>query len=252
MTTMTPVAATERILGVNFFAGSLAEAQARMTGGGLLVAPAAPGLAVDLVQEPAYRAALEGADVVLTDSGFLVALWRLRTGRRLPRISGLAYLRAALAQAAGAGTRIFWVMPSDAERVRSRTWLRAQGVQAEEADFVVAPRYASGAIVDDKLCAAIEARRPDIVVLAIGGGVQERVGLYLARSLASCPQILCLGAAIAFLSGGQVGIPVWVDRWRLGWLWRIASSPTNYAPRYLRAVKLARLVWRFGAKPPLG
>lgn len=244
--------ATERILGVDFFAGSLTDALERMERGGLLVAPSGPGLACDLVTEPAYRAALEGSDVVLTDSGYLVALWWLRTGRHLPRVSGLAFLRGFLERAVARGTRTFWVMPSEADAVRNLAWLRAQGISVTAEDYCVAPRYGEGEIVDDLIRAAIDRRRPEAVVLAIGGGVQERLGWYLKRAVSGRPAIFCLGAAIAFLSGGQVGIPVWVDRWRLGWLWRIASSPRSYLPRYWRALRLAGLVWRHCRNAPSG
>lgn len=240
---------TERILGIDFFVGTVEAACERAAAGGLVVAPSGPGLGYDLSREPAYRAALEAADLVLTDSGFLVLLWRLRTGRRLPRISGLKFLRAFLASEF-ARRRIFWVMPSDHELRRNVTWLRGQGVTVDERDCWVAPRYGPGAIEDAALRAAIETRRPDFVMIAIGGGVQERLGHYLQNALTFRPGIFCLGAAIAFLSGGQVGIPPWVDRWRLGWLWRTCSNPRGYAPRYFRALRLGWLVMLFGRKSP--
>jgi UDP-N-acetyl-D-mannosaminuronic acid transferase (WecB/TagA/CpsF family) len=49
-------------------------------------------------------------------------------------------------------------------------------------------------------------------------GVQERLGYALRKQLSYKPAILCLGAAIAFLSGGQANIPNWADRLMLGWL----------------------------------
>lgn len=242
-------AAGERILGVRFFTGTLADACARAVAGGLVVAPSGPGLAGDLTDEPAYRAALERADLVLTDSGFLVMLWRLRTGRRLPRHSGLAFLRAFLG-APVCGRSVFWVMPSEKEAERNRAWLRGLGLVVTPEDCHVAPHYGAGEIRDDLLRARIEARRPDIVMIAIGGGVQERLGLHLRETLSYRPGILCLGAAIAFLSGGQVAIPPWVDRWMLGWLWRMVSNPARFGPRYLRAMRLAWMVLRHGAEAP--
>ena len=242
--------ATERILGLDFFAGTVEQACARVASGGLVVAPSGPGLAYDLVHVPAYRVALEAADVVLTDSGFLVMLWRLRTGRGVRRISGLAFLRAFLASEA-AKRKILWVMPSAEEMRRTIGWLRARGWATSEADCYVAPHYAgSGEIADGVLRKTIEERRPDFVVIAIGGGVQERLGAYLKRALSYRPGIFCVGAAVAFLSGGQVAIPPWVDRWRLGWLWRIGSNPRAYTPRYWRALRLGWWVMRYGRYTP--
>lgn len=240
----------ERILGLDFFAGTVEQACTLAGKGGLVVAPAGPGLAHDLVHVPAYRAALESADLVLTDSGFLVLLWRLRTGRGVPRISGLEFLRAFLSSEASQ-RRIFWVMPSTEEMQRNLAWLRAHGFGTVEADCYVAPRYeGSGAITDEAIRMVVEQRHPEFVIIALGGGVQERLGAYLKSVLSYRPGIFCLGAAIAFLTGGQVGIPPWVDRWRLGWLWRIASNPPAYTPRYLRALRLGWLVFRFGRDTP--
>lgn len=243
-------AATERILGVDFFTGSLAEACRRGRAGALVLAPSGPGLAGDLTGDPAYRRALEEADVVLTDSSYLVLLWRWRTGRVLPRHSGLACLRQFLG--GPDRPRVFWVMPSEAQRRHNVAWLAGQGWPVAEEDCYVAPHYPRGPITDATLAARVEARRPDVVMIAIGGGVQERLGHGLRGALSYRPGIFCLGAAVAFLSGLQVAIPPWVDRLRLGWIWRTASNPWRYAPRYLQAVKLAALIRRHGADAPVG
>ncbi len=242
---------TERILGLEFFVGTLPEATTLLAGGGLLTAPAGPGLAWDLVREPSYRAALEGSDLVLTDSGFLVLLWRLRTGRRLPRHSGLKFLRAWLEQDVmrrpGA---VRWVMPGQEDLVRTQAWLRTHGYPVADETFEIASYYGTGPIADPGLAARIERQRPEVIYLGIGGGVQERLGHYLRGQLSYRPAILCLGAALAFLTGAQVHIPPWVDRAGLGWLWRIGADPGRYSRRYLRATRLAWLVLRHGTDAP--
>ena len=60
------------------------------------------------------------------------------------------------------------------------------------------------------------------------------------------PSILCTGAAIAFLTGGQATIPKWADRLYLGWLFRILQSPSKYFYRYLQAARLPFVLraWR--------
>jgi len=240
-----------RVLGVEFFAGSLEEAVTFIAEGGLLTAPSGIGMADDLQREPAYRRALGASDLVLTDSGLLVTLWQLRTGQRLPRHSGLKFLRRWFERPE---TRLpgtaCWVMPSEADAARARTWLNSMGVPAAQEDFYIAPWYGAGELTDAKLRAHLEARRPAMVYLGIGGGVQERLGCALREQLPYRPTILCLGAALAFLTGAQVEIPVWVDRARLGWLWRVGSHPRRFAGRYLRATKLIWLVLRYGRSAP--
>ncbi len=252
-----------RLLGINFFAGALDTAvervvrdpasQATLGTGGLVVAPSAPGLAIDLVKSSAYREALTTADLVLTDSGFMVVLWGMFTGERLPRHSGLKFLRAVLARPElKQPNAVFWVMPSAEDDARNRAWLITQGFPVTSDDVYVAPHYPTGAVTDDALLRRIDARQPRIVMLAIGGGVQERVGLMLRNRLNGRPSILCLGAAIAFLTGGQVSIPPWADRLMLGLLLRFLSNPRKFWRRYAEGIKLAPLLWRHRDRlPPL-
>jgi len=243
--------ATTRVLGLDFFSGSIAEACRAVAAGGLLTAPSGPGLGYDLLHEPAYRRALEASDLVLTDSGFMVLLWRLRTGRRLPRNSGLAFLRVWLnrdvMRRPGA---VLWVMPSEAEAQYTLAWLEDRGYPARAEDFYVAPMYGPGPIADGVLLALMEKRRPEVVYLGISGGVQERLGHFLRDGLPYRPTILCLGAALAFITGAQVKIAPWVDRAGLGWLWRLGSNPVRYLGRYVRATRLVWLVFRYGPARP--
>jgi UDP-N-acetyl-D-mannosaminuronic acid transferase (WecB/TagA/CpsF family) len=58
------------------------------------------------------------------------------------------------------------------------------------------------------------------------------------------PAIHCIGAAIAFLSGDQVNIPAWADKYFLGWAFRSFSEPRRYIPRYWQARKLLGLMLR--------
>lgn len=248
-----PARPLSRVLGVDFFVGTIEQATDLALAGGLVVAPSGPGLAVDLVKSPSYREALTTADLAITDSGWMVLLWRWITGERLPRHSGLKLMRAVLARPElkkpGA---VFWVMPSPEESARNLAWLRENGFPVTEDDVYLAPHYKAGPIRDEALFSRLRDRRPTLVMLAIGGGVQERLGLALRAELAYRPGILCLGAAIAFLTGGQANIPPWADRLMLGWLLRLASSPRKFWRRYWDALRLAPLLRRHRDRlPPL-
>ncbi|MCF3650977.1 WecB/TagA/CpsF family glycosyltransferase [Synoicihabitans lomoniglobus] len=255
MATASPLTShpTQRILGIDFFVGSMDAAVDCILEGGLVVAPSGPGLAVDLMRSSEYRQALQTADLAITDSGYMILLWRLFQRQKLPRLSGLRFLRVLLerSQLKSPGS-VFWVMPSEAESVRNRTWLEEQGYPITDDDIYIAPFYGKDAINDPELLSRIETRKPQIVMMCIGGGVQERVGLFLRESLSCKPGIACLGAAIAFLTGGQTNIPPWGDKVFLGWLLRILSDPKKFGPRYWNSIRLAPILFRYREHlPPL-
>ena len=128
-------------------------------------APSAPVM-VRLADDPAHREAMEGADFAITDSGFMVVLWLLRTGERIRRISGLRLLRGLVAgkDFRGRGDT-FWVMPSAADSDANLAWLRSRGFDVTGDDAYVAPMYPrQGPMSDRCLVDLINARRPKLVV----------------------------------------------------------------------------------------
>lgn len=243
---------TRTILGVRFFDGTAREAVQRGLAGGLVVAPSAPSL-LRLETDEHDRRALLTADLVLPDSGFMTLLWRWRTGEIFTRISGLEYLSLLIAEPSlHESGATFWVMPTPAARDGNLAWLRSRGFAISEEDSYIAPIYPNGSIEDPALERIIAERQPRHIFIALGGGVQERLGLTLKSRIAPSIGIHCTGAAIAFLSGEQANIPPWADQFFLGWLMRCLSSPRRFIPRYVKALRLAALILHHGRElPPL-
>jgi N-acetylglucosaminyldiphosphoundecaprenol N-acetyl-beta-D-mannosaminyltransferase len=236
----------KKILGIEYFVGSLDSLIVKSREGGLIVVPAAPALA-ELGRDPDYRRALEGATFAITDSSFLVLLWFLRKGERLERISGLQFLRRLLTDTAFRDKdATFWIMPSTEDQSTNIKWLASQGFKLREEQCYIAPHYARGKIADDALLGIIEKQRPPYIIINIGGGTQEILGSFLHARLSYRPTIICTGAAIAFLSGRQVNIPPWTDKMMLGWLARCISEPRKFIPRYFRAFGLVAVLFRYG------
>jgi UDP-N-acetyl-D-mannosaminuronic acid transferase (WecB/TagA/CpsF family) len=241
----------QTILGIRFFIGEaevvIQEVSRR---GGLVVVPAAPALK-NLAHDQPYRDALLGADFAIADSVLMVLLWNLMNRNRISKLSGLKYLRALIQQEEfHQPESSFWVMPSAAAAVRNVAWLQKNGVPAEDDSIYVAPIYGTE-IRDLEILERLEQRKPRHVVLGIGGGTQERLGFYLKENLSYRPAIHCVGAAIAFLSGDQIRIPVWVDEAGLGWLWRCVSDPKHFVPRYWDARNLVPLMLRYRDRMPV-
>jgi UDP-N-acetyl-D-mannosaminuronic acid transferase (WecB/TagA/CpsF family) len=241
---------SRKILGIEFFQGTAGEAVDRVQAGGLVVVPAAPALK-NLGSDVDYREALLKADLVITDSAFMVLIWNRLQHDSISRLSGLEYLRELLTrpdvQPEG---NCVWIMASEQSAEKNLVWLAEQGIKVPVECVYLAPFYGKH-IVDEPLLAMLERLRPQHVVVTVGGGTQERLGLYLKQNLSYTPAIHCIGAAIAFLSGDQVHIPVWADKFYLGWLFRSISEPKRYIPRYWDARKLFGLMRRYRDRLPV-
>jgi UDP-N-acetyl-D-mannosaminuronic acid transferase (WecB/TagA/CpsF family) len=246
------VSATQQILGLRFFDGSVSEAvRVAVEKGGLVVAPSGTCF-TRLREDAAYRRAVTEPDLVLPDSGFMVLLWRLLRGRRITRISGLAYLKEMLNQRAlRQSGQTFWILPNESASEMVIGWLTSHGFAVSRDDYYVAPIY--GRLVEDEpLRALIESRRPHHIVVALSGGVQEKLGFFLRENLGYRPGIHCIGGALGFVTGYQVTIPNWADRFYLGWLFRLMADPARFLPRARNAFALPGMIMRYGGNiPPL-
>jgi exopolysaccharide biosynthesis WecB/TagA/CpsF family protein len=244
----------QQILGIRFFDGPVDQAvEIILRRGGMVAVPAAPAL-VKLRQETEdYRLALTEADLAIADSGFMVLLWKFLRGKNITRISGLKYLRHLTARLlAEKESQIFWILPNQKARAKAENWLRANRFPFGEINLYIAPLY--GSLVEDRqLLEKLERQRPGHIIIGIGNGPQEKLGRYLRHRLTYRPAIHCIGAALAFLTGDQVGIPVWADRFYLGWFLRLLTQPRILVPRLARSLALPWLILRYGSKlPPVG
>jgi N-acetylglucosaminyldiphosphoundecaprenol N-acetyl-beta-D-mannosaminyltransferase len=265
-----------RILGLEFFDGGVSTAVDRaLDHRGLIVAPSGTCFR-RLQRDEVYRHAMTTADLVLPDSGFMVLLWRVLRGGRIRRISGLAYLKELSGRAAFRQDRsVLWILPDENARDQTLPWLQSHGFLTTADDCYIAPIY--GTRVEDlALLERVQTRQPGHVVIALSGGVQEKLGLYLReqsvppadvrrptsdppadgfavanlRDRSQRPAIHCIGAALGFIAGYQIAIPNWADRLYLGWLLRLLSNPRRFFPRAISALALPWLIVRYGEKLP--
>ena len=234
-----------RFLGISLSALTAEESVDLALDGGLILAPSAPGLC-DLASDPEYRSALLAADVNLPDSGLAILLARVLGMGRLPRTSGLGFLKEFLGRSSVRGEgATFWVMPSEQALRLNLEWLREQGVGVTLQNCYIAPVYPrKGSIQDKRLLEILMQKAPQSILICTGSGTQEKLGAWLKPRLPASTTICCIGAAIGFLSGDQVRIPGWADRACLGWLIRSLTHPSRFLPRYLRALALIPLAIR--------
>lgn len=243
---------TKQVLGIKFFAGTVEEAVAYISSrGGLVVAPAAPSF-IALEQDADYRRAIADADLAIADSGWMVNFWWLLHRERLNRISGLRFFKGLLERPeCREPEKLFWILPSERAKAKTLAWSRTSGFPTTGDDCYVAPRYQRD-VKDETLLGIIRQRRPKHIVVAIGGGMQDKIGSYLKHHCGYRAAIHCIGAAPGFVTGDQVRIPMWADRFFLGWLFRLIAQPRVFIPRFWGARKLPWLILRCGRElPPL-
>jgi UDP-N-acetyl-D-mannosaminuronic acid transferase (WecB/TagA/CpsF family) len=282
-----PSLPTKRMLGVDFFIGTATEALDYISKhGGLVVAPAAPSF-VALQDDPDYRRAIVDADLAIADSGWAVLFWRLFKREKITRISGLALFKALLDTAdARVPGNLFWVLPSEKAKNKTLEFAGNSGYPITADDCYVAPNYQrpeargersdvvgqaflpasarqrqpgmvalqtakSSGVADQKLVSLVEQRKPKHIIIGIGGGMQDKLGSYLKHALSYGPAIYCIGAAPGFVTGDQVYIPMWADRFFIGWIFRIITQPCTLLPRFWSARRLPGIMIKYGREGPV-
>lgn len=234
-----------RILGINFFNGHMSEVVNTLKSDGLLVVPSGPSLA-SINNEPTYYQSLQQADIVIADSGFMVLLWNISHREKVNRISGLEFLNNCFAdQDFKINQEMMLVNPRQNEADANISFLQKNGFNLSEQNSYIAPIYNKSKIEDEKLLHLLAQKKPKYIIINLAGGIQEILGAYLKKNLSYKPAIICTGAAISFLTGKQVQIPNWADRFFLGWLFRCLDKPRLYIPRYLSALKLILVMFQY-------
>jgi N-acetylglucosaminyldiphosphoundecaprenol N-acetyl-beta-D-mannosaminyltransferase len=236
------------ILGIDFFNGQVDEVVGLLKSGGLLVVPSGPGLA-SIPNDITYYKSLRSADLVIADSGYMALLWNTTHSVKVNRISGLEFLTVFLSdEEIVKENDLFLVNPRKEDADINLEYLNSHGYHLSEQDSYIAPIYAKNKIEDKALLKQLEEKKPQYVIINLGGGVQEILGAYLKKNLSYKPAIICTGAAIAFLTGEQAHIPSWADKLFLGWLIRCIEKPKQFVPRYINALKLMTVMLQFNPK----
>lgn len=83
----------------------------------------------------------------------------------------------------------------------------------------------------DELSRRILDLKPDLVIVGMGNPIQER---WIAFNIPTiCPAAVAVGAWFDFLTGAVQRAPIWVQRARCEWLFRLITEPRRLASRYL-------------------
>lgn len=89
----------------------------------------------------------------------------------------------------------------------------------------------------------VERNPARFVFLAVGSPQQEILAREIKRRGLACGIGLCVGASLLFLTGDLRRAPLWMQRTRLEWLYRMAQEPRRMWRRYLyEGPKILRIV----------
>ncbi len=189
-----------------------------------------------------YREALEAADVIHADGAFLVALSRWLADPSISERSATTDLLTDFADAAAREGFSFYLLGGTEEVNRQCAEVlvgRFPGLQ-------IAGRrngfFSAGdvpALVED-----ISAARPDILWIGLGKPIEQRFAVAHGPDLGAAWVITC-GGGFNFVTGHYKRAPMWMQRWGLEWLHRVASRPGQLFWRYVSTSPHAIwLIWR--------
>ncbi len=227
--------------GIKFYNLEFIELFKLLQKGGVLVAPAASAL-IDISENKGYYRALRKADWAILDSGLFCILLRFFREISVKKLSGYLFLTKLIDELSGSNQLIYSVDPNYEESKLNIKYLKSKNIKNLKS--YIAPMYKKTNIRDKLLLEEISKKRPKYVLINIGGGIQEILGIYLRDNLNYKPIIICTGAAIAFLTKKQAPINYFIDKFYLGWLFRIIHNPSIFLYRTLRSVKLVTFFLR--------
>ena len=207
---------------------------------GLFVFPAGPALA-SIQKSNQYYKSIKKADLVFFDSGFFVLLLKIFKNINVKKFSGYKFLGLFFDYLKiNKKKSIFSIDPSHKYSKSNKSYLKNLGLK--KIYNYIAPKYNCSELSDKKLLNLINKVKPNFILINIGGGTQEVLGLYLKEKLAFKPTIICTGAAISFFTKDQAPINNFIDRYYLGWLLRLIFNPLIFFKRYIFGLKLIPMV----------
>ena len=207
---------------------------------GLFVFPAGPALA-SIQKSDQYYKSIKKADMVFFDSGFFVLLLRILKNISVKKFSGYKFLGLFFDYLKlNKNKSIFSIDPNIKFSKSNKSYLKNLGLK--KIHNYIAPKYNFSKLTDKKLLNLINKVKPNFILVNIGGGTQEVLGLYLKEKLGFKSTILCTGAAISFFTKDQAPINHFIDKFYLGWLLRLIFNPFVFFKRYIFGLRLIPMV----------
>ena len=228
--------ASRRVLGMRVDATTYAETadaviERAETGAGGMVCIATAHMAIECLDDPTLRRAVNSADRVTPDGMSLVWALRRLGVDAATRVYGpsLLPILCARAEARNIPVGFYGGAPEVLSALQSELQRRFPKLRMP---FAWSPPFRELDPAEDAAARdAIESSGVRILFVGLGCPKQER---WMAEHRDSLPCVLVgVGAAFDFLSGAKAQAPEWMQGAGLEWLFRLGSEPRRLWRRYL-------------------
>lgn len=190
--------------------------------------------------DPEYRRVICESSVVLNDGIGVELAARIQRTSFPENLNGSDFNPRILELAAERGWKVFLLggRPGVADRAATTLQASIDGLQIAGTRDGFFDRSQ-----DAEVAAQVRAAGADVLVVAMGNPLQER---WLAANLdATGARVgVGVGAFLDFVVGAQKRAPLWMNRWGVEWVWRLAQEPRRMWRRYVvgNPVFLARVL----------
>jgi len=210
---------------------------------GYLVAPAASSL-INIEKDNHYLKALQKSSVAILDSGFFCLLILFLKLKQVKKFSVFEFINLFLHDENLKRFKILSLEPSIRILKLNKYFLQSKSFKFKK--HYLCPIYKQDLFYDKKLINLIIKYKPKIIIINIGGGVQEKLALYIKNNSSWKTSIFCTGAALSFFSDTSnfFKINFLIDKLYLGWLVRSLNNPIFFYQRVLKSMKLIHLVFK--------
>ena len=207
---------------------------------GLFVFPAGPALA-SVEKSKEYYKSIQNADFVFFDSGFFVLLLKIFKNINVQKFSGYKFLDFFFKYLKKNRKKKNFCIDTNVKFSKSnKRYIKKLGIK--NVYNYLAPIYEPINLSDKKLLQLIKKFKPNYIIINLGGGIQEVLGLYIKKKLKIRTTILCTGGAISFFTKDQAPINALIDELYLGWFVRLIFNPLVFFKRYLYGLRLIPMV----------
>lgn len=214
-------------------------------GGQHLIVTANPEIVMLSKKDEEFREILGKADIVTADGiGLIIAAKLL--GKGVPqRVTGIDLINKLFLLSQEKGYRIFFLgaKVGIAEKAKTEVEKNFPGIN------IVGVHH--GFFTDhEKIVKQINDTQPDILLVALGMGKQEK-WIWNYRRQLTCPVSIGVGGSFDIISGELQRAPRWMQKYGLEWLYRLIQEPTRFMrmmvlPKFLLKVIGQRLKGLFG------